>query len=366
MFDDEAGVGGDGTSAPDSAVPTMSASWAAGLAETLDGLLDVDPGGLSDGELAGAMVGLRRAQARLAAVVAEMTAVFEAREVHAGDGARSAADWIAVRCRVPRPQAGREVREARRLRAMPATRAALRAGDIGPAHVRVLCGLAGHPRAGQHFADGETTLVDHARHMRFDDWQQLVAHWLAAADPDGPEHKRRRDQDLRRFRVPVGLDGVGHPDGYLTPLATETVTDALARIEHELFAADWAAAREVHGDDVTAAHLARSPAQRRHDALVEMAVRASAAPADGKRPRPLVTVLVDYETLTGRVCQLAGSGTVIPPCDILELLGQDDTLMERAVFDGPNRVRDISSARSFRGILRRILDITHQRCGDAT
>ena len=33
------------------------------------------------------------------------------------------------------------------------------------------------------------------------------------------------------------------------------------------------------------------------------------APADGKRPAPLVTVMVDVDTFTGRVCELA-AGTV--------------------------------------------------------
>ncbi len=128
------------------------------------------------------------------------------------------------------------------------------------------CGLAGHPRAAIHFPDGEPDLVDHARQLRFDDWHQVVDHWLAGADPDGPEQNRQRDLDLRRFRIPAGLGGVGHPDGYLTAVATETVNEALARIERDLFEADWAAAREVHGDATTVAHLARTPAQRRHDA----------------------------------------------------------------------------------------------------
>jgi hypothetical protein len=97
-----------------------------------------------------------------------------------------------------------------------------------------------------------------------------------------------------------------------------------------------------------------------------MAVRSMTAPADGQRPAPLLTVMVDYPTLAGRVCQLAGSGTVIAPGDITALLGQDDTLIERVVFDGPNRVRDISSSRTFRGTLRRALEITHPRCDHPT
>jgi len=297
--------------------------------------------------------------------VAEQTAMFEARRVYAQDGSRSATDWIAVHARLPRPQVAGEVRDARRLRSMPHTRVAFRAGDLSAAHVRVLARLAGHPRAGRYLPEGEAPLVAEGRRMRFDDWQRLCDHWRDAADPDGPEQRHGRDSDLRRFRIGVGLDGVGHADGYLTPLATATVNGALERFEAELFAADWAAAKEIHGDDTTAAHLTRTNAQRRHDALVEMAVRAMAAPADGKRPAPLVTVMVDVETFAGRVCELA-AGTVIAPGAVAELLGHDETLIQRVVFDGPNRIRDISTARSFGGTLRRVLEVLHRRCGHGT
>jgi len=47
-------------------------------------------------------------------------------------------------------------------------------------------------------------------------------------------------------------------------------------------------------------------------------------------------------------------------------LGYDETLIQRVVFDGANRLRDISSARTFRGILRRVLDVVHRRCDHKT
>jgi hypothetical protein len=142
------------------------------------------------------------------------------------------------------------------------------------------------------------------------------------------------------------------------------VASALSRIEQELFDADWAAARAEHGDAATAGHLPRTPAQRRHDALVEMARRAMAAPADGKRPRPLVSVLVGYETFRGRVCELADR-TVVTPGTVASLL--DEALIERVVFDGPSRVIDLGRARRFTGATRRALDVadrgcTHQGC----
>jgi hypothetical protein len=336
------------------------------LTALVDRLVGVDLGGVPDDELAVAMVALRRQRSRLDAAVSRLTAVFDGRGAWGEDGSRSAVDWIAARARLPRPQVAGEVRDARRLRSMPATSGAWDAGDVSSAHVRTLTRLAGHPRAGTHFPAGEELLIDQAREQRFEDWSRLCVYWCDAADPDGPEQRRARDASLRNFRIAVGLDGVGHPDGYLEPLAAATVNGALEAIERELFAADWAAAKEVNGDAVTVAHLVRTAAQRRHDALVEMAQRAMTAPEDGQRPAPLVTVMVDYPTLAGRVCELAGSGAVVAPGDIVELLARDDTLIERVVFDGANRVRDISSARSFRGSLRRVLDVIHRRCAHDT
>ncbi|HEX6424855.1 MAG TPA: HNH endonuclease signature motif containing protein, partial [Acidimicrobiales bacterium] len=75
----------------------------------------------------------------------------------------------------------------------------------------------------------------------------------------------------------------------------------------------------------------------------------------------LLSVMVGYETFAGRVCELAG-GTVVAPGTVAGLLADGETLIERVVFDGPNRIVDISSARSFRGILRRVLELTHRRC----
>jgi hypothetical protein len=92
-----------------------------------------------------------------------------------------------------------------------------------------------------------------------------------------------------------------------------------------------------------------------------MATRAMTAPAGGKRPRPLVTVMVGYETFAGRVCDLA-DGTVLPPNAVAELLPDAATLIQRVVFEAPSRITDISAARSFQGTLRRILEVKHPRC----
>lgn len=136
--------------------------------------------------------------------------------------------------------------------------------------------------------------------------------------------------------------------GVLDPVAGAIVTNELDRLAQELFEADGRAARAEHGDEARREHLARTHRQRCADSLVEMARRSAARP-DGALPaRPLLTVLVGYETLAGRVCELA-HGTVLTPGQIVPLLTEAD--IERVVFEGPSRGDRRGQAPA--GVLRR-------------
>ena len=90
-----------------------------------------------------------------------------------------------------------------------------------------------------------------------------------------------------------------------------------------------------------------------------MAHRSRTAPADGRRPAPLVTVLVDFPTLAGRVCELA-NGTVVPPGALLPLL--DDATIERAVYRPDNRVEVSETTRLFTGATRRAIELRDRTC----
>ena len=75
---------------------------------------------------------------------------------------------------------------------------------------------------------------------------------------------------------------------------------------------------DCYGEAVTINNLERTNSQRRCDALVEMARRSASKPAETISPKPLISVLVGYETFHGRVCELA-SGTVITPGQIASI-----------------------------------------------
>ena len=328
------------------------------LRTALDSLAGIDPDTLDDTALSETVVELHRQQARLAAMATRLTAALDARRTWADDGSRSCGAWVAHRCRLPLGQARAQAWLGRRLRTMPATAKAFGAGDISQRHASVLASLNGG-RFGDAFARDEVMLVGFARTMGWAEFCRAVEYWRQCADPDGIERDAAHDEALRRVHLSPGLRGTGHLDGLLTSLGRATVGSALGRIEQELFDADWAAARAEFGDAASVAHLARTPAQRRHDALVEMARRAVTVPADGKRPRPLVSVLVGFETFRGRVCELADR-VVVTPGTVASLL--DEALVERVVFDGPSRVIDLGRARRFTGAVRRALDVVDRGC----
>jgi hypothetical protein len=137
------------------------------------------------------------------------------------------------------------------------------------------------------------------------------------------------------------------------------VANELSRLEHELFEADWAKAKEKLGREPTIAELPRTSGQRRADALKEMAIRSRTAPADGRRPAPSFSILVDYPTLAGRVCELA-QGIVVSPGSLVPWL--TEAYFERAVFTPGTRVEVSPTARLFTGATKRAIELRDREC----
>jgi hypothetical protein len=322
----------------------------------VDDLAAMDPAELDGHHAAHMLVELRRVQARLDAVAARLADRVDATRPWADHGYRSTATWLASSDNTSLDDARGRVRLARRLGTMPATAAALAAGDITAAHAQRLAGLNG-PATAAAFAEAEAFLVGQARSMRWADFTNACTYWARAARDDQPDPDRA-DHEHRYISLTNGLRGTGLLSGELTAVAKAIVTSELDRLERQLFEADWAAAKAVYGDTTTASHLARTPRQRRHDALVEMARRSATAPADGKRPRPLVSVLAGYDAFA-RICELA-DGTILGHATVARLLDEAD--IERIVFDGPSRVLDLGRARSFTGAARRAVEITDRHC----
>jgi hypothetical protein len=174
-----------------------------------------------------------------------------------------------------------------------------------------------------------------------------VRYWCQHVAPDEVEDAAAAQSGQRRVHLSRSFQGMWFGDVTLDPVSGEIVSGELHRIEAELFEAEWAEAKAELGRDPAVVELARTPAQRRADALVEMATRSRTAPADGQRPVPLFTALVGYETLRGRVCELASQAVVTPGSLVAWL---DDAYLERVVFDGNGDLAEVGPRRRlFRG-----------------
>jgi len=325
------------------------------LTGALDQLAEVDPSVLADPET---IVGLHRELARLEAQVTGASAAFDVAGNWVPDGARNASAWLAARCRIPRAEARRRIRRGRALRHLPAAARAWATGEITGAHVDVLVSLR-TPATEESLARDEEMLVDQATRLRFDDFVRATTYWSQLADPDGADadaadRRARRDAYLAR-----SLDGMWLGSMTLDPVSGSIVSTELERLEKILFEADWTQAAEALGRDPRPSELDRSPAQRRADALVEMATRSKTQPADGRRPAPLFTVLVGWETLNGRISEL-DDGTVLPPGSLLPWLDRAD--LERAVFAPGRRVEISPTRRLFTGATRRAIEIRDREC----
>ena len=332
------------------------------LREGVDELLERDTTAMSDDEVGELLVELHHLQARLGAAVARFTSVFDRRRVFAADGSKTAAAWLARKCNTAKTATARQVKLARRLRIMPVTAAVLAGGEIDEHHARVLARAADSPRpvVAAAFPAAEADLVRFARDLDFAGFVRAVKHWEDTVDEDGAEDQAASDHAARRFHASETFRGNVRLDGQLDVLGGTEFTTALRWIDHELFLADWKAAEAIHGAATTAAHLERTPAQRRADALVEMARRAMAMPRHARKPRPLINVVVGYETFAGRTCELFNRLPVTPG-QVATLLTEAE--IERVVFDGPNRIIELGvRKRFFTDGLRRVIEIRDRHC----
>ena len=332
------------------------------LREGVRGLLERETAGMGDEEVRELLVELHRVQAQLGAAVARFTSVFDRRRAFAEDGSKTAAAWLARHCNTAKSATGRQVRLARRLRTMPVTAAAFAGGEVDENHARVLARAADSPRpaVAAAFPEAEADLVGFAKDLDFAGFVRAVKYWEDTVDEDGAEDQAAADHAARRLHVSATFRGNVRIDGQLDVLGGTEFATALRRIDRELFLADWEEAKEVHGAATSAAHLWRTPAQRRADALVEMARRAMAMPRDARKPLPLINVMVGYETFAGRTCELFNRLPVTPG-QVASLLTEAE--IERVVFDGPSRIIDLGVRhRFFTGGLRRVIEIRDRHC----
>ena len=346
------------------------------LSEAVRLAAKVDYTSLSGVEVESAAEMVQRLKAQLAGLEAHAVGAYDTSMQWSTAGHRSAASALRHRCRIYGGEAGTAVALARALRIMPGTRLALDDGAVSFNHARRLAQASTRPE----FADAEAFLLSKAATLSYTDFQRAVAYWEQVVDdarrgddPEPPDPKETK----RAAYVSQTLSEMTRVDAWLEPVGGETFREALRLIEQEMFKKDWEKAKAEFGDAVTVDRLWRTPAQRRADALVEMAVRSRTAPKNGKRPLPLVIIHADLDTFEAALARLAGlaapkalgadrlcetdSGVVLSPTQMIEQAIQGH--VRRLVYESPGVILDYGrKQRLFTGELRQAIQARDRRC----
>ena len=90
------------------------------------------PEALTGAEVSAAAVQAQRLRSRAEAHCATTAGLLDASKGWVADGARSAKDWLAWSASAAKGRVGADLRNGRRLRAMPEVDKAFRRGDVGP------------------------------------------------------------------------------------------------------------------------------------------------------------------------------------------------------------------------------------------
>src|SRR2546430_208156 len=240
----------------------------------IDEIDATDPRELSSDRLRGGLYWMARQQRRLEAMQAKWLAEFDKRQASEGDD--DATLWLQSNLHVTSNAAYAQVRTARQLERLRHVEAAFRAGQIGSQQVSVICRAMGQ--------------IEHTC-LEPGGTEQQLTHAAKEMDPYSLQHfwKRLRyeaEEEERERRW----------------LHLKQTPDDTWRIEGELDAENGVAVRTAMralmgrgpGKDDT-----RTPAQRRCDALGELARRCLASgelPERGGQ-KPQVTLVANVETL---------------------------------------------------------------------
>jgi hypothetical protein len=331
----------------------------------VEGVVAEDRSGWSTAAHGDRVVGLAGVVERARAGLVLALGPFLAEGGHRLDGSRGAVSWVAARCGVSREEAVGLVRAARLAWRHELVAESLAAGQVRVVRVVRLARAVRGPGRWVLFGRDEHVLVEAARSIGADvDFEGVVRAWEAQVD-DELDRAAPAVRHARRGLTLSDTTGGAHLHGFLPADAAAVVRTALD---------DLAPPDPVDG---SAPAGRRSRAQRRADALVELATRhlAGRNHAAGA-PVATVDVVVRAERLAAH---LAG-GRPDPPTlhDLAHpactLDGQPvalrvverfwcDTWIGRLVVNGPCEPLDVGRRqRSFTAAQRRAVVARDRHC----
>jgi len=326
----------------------------------VDEVVALDPAELTTAEgLAELIEVVERSMRRLDLVFHQLLRSFEVRGDHGVLGYVTAQQFCRHRLGMTSRRAGATLKLGRGLSFVPETTSRWAAGDVDAERARLVFAARTDATA-DAFDQWEPWLAEQAATLDAGRLRTVVERWKLRADPSSDEPQRRDAE--RDAHVSRTFGGTVVVDATLPVLGGEAFLRVFEDLVQELFERDWADARERVGREPSAADLARTPAQRRADALVLMAERAHAAdPSVAARLRPLVTIVAGLEALGDGLAEL-WDHTPLSARQLAQVLSQDPDI-ERYVFGaGEVPIAYNERHRLFTGKLRRAIQVRDRHC----
>lgn len=266
---------------------------------------------------------LEAARHRLDVEWTELVGVFEEREGHRVHGYPSMVAYLKHRARMAASRANRYVSIARAARKFRATLASWKYRQISTDQAELL--FKASDRMPDEYPDAEATLLEVAGDS-VEETKRILEYWRNRVDRPGIEADIEVQMDRRRLDWTWRANGMIEGEFALTSLAGEGLITALDALTPPL----------ANGDR-------RTPSQRRHDALEDLAYGylEGADTPDVGGEKPHVTVFVDSESLEGIPGGLheTESGHVLNVDTIRQL--SCDSSITRLVWKGKSEVLDV-------------------------
>jgi hypothetical protein len=274
------------------------------LASAVDALAAEDLHAIGAPRLLDRSAELLRVRNQIDAELARTVRVADVMQAPEHDGQKSMASWLAGHCRLSPAAARRLVRGGRVLEQLPAVAAACAEGVVSAEQVAVIAPVVSPGNVvraadqGVDLAEVDRLLAETAATRRYEHLGQVVHHYLARLDPDGPEPDPTEGRSLTLSKL---FDGRLAIRGEVDAVGGEKLQAALEALVQ---------ADRPSGD-------LRTRAQQLGDALVQLADNALAS---GSLPilrtvKPHVMVTIDLDDLvdpaTGPAAGDTGFGAAI-------------------------------------------------------
>lgn len=247
------------------------------------------------------------------------------------EGHRSPAAWLTTTTRESYGHCTATIALAKRIAGMPLVHTAFAAGDLAETGLRLLTETWA-PSIADQFSRDEAMLLGWATTLPAKDLSMLLDTWRMHVDPDREAATAQERFDQRSVHLSKMLDGVGRLDGTLDPDGYRLLNEAIRAMSQPT-------------DDET-----RTAAQRRHDALVQMAkmtIESFTAQPGTKRHKPTIigtAAITDMAARTGGGSIDTGGERNIVPIDTIRRLACDCDL-HRYLTDPAGHIIDYGRKR---------------------